>query len=71
MKIIKEGNLEQLHNPQTFECKRCWCIFEATDEEYIYGDCYAQMHDGLYASCVCPCCGETVYLYENEKKSQD
>lgn len=68
MKLIKKGNLDLTHNPQTFKCKKCGCIFEALDNEYTYADCFENGHDGIYAKCNCPCCGDTVYLYENEKK---
>lgn len=36
MKIITPGNLDLLHNPQTFTCNQCGCVFEATDSEYSY-----------------------------------
>lgn len=68
MEIIKMGDLNRPHNPQTFECTCCGCVFEATDEEYDYADFLETTHDGIYAKCKCPCCDDTVYLYENEKK---
>lgn len=68
MKLIKKGNLDLPHNPQIFKCKKCGCIFEADDHEYTYADFFANAHDGMYAKCKCPCCDNTVYLYENEKK---
>lgn len=48
MRIIKEGNLDKLKNPVEFECSRCGCVFEATDDEYTI--------DGRYATYKCPCC---------------
>lgn len=68
MKLIKKGNLDLTRNPQTFKCKKCGCIFEALDNEYTYADYLENAHDGIYAKCKCPCCDDTVYLYENEKK---
>lgn len=68
MKLIKKGNLNLTRNPQTFKCKKCGCIFEAIDNEYTYADSFENAHDGIYAKFKCPCCGDTVYLYVNEKK---
>lgn len=66
MTIITHGNPDLLHNPQTFTCEKCRCVFQATDEEYDYADYLAAAHDGIYATCKCPCCENTVYLYCSE-----
>jgi len=70
LKILVDGNTEHLNNPQEFSCKKCGCIFEATNKEYSYADYIAATRDGVYAKCNCPCCGETVYLYENERRGK-
>lgn len=64
MKIIKHGNYEALTKPKHFNCKRCGCEFEADITEYKSASQIAQVHDGIVAECVCPCCKTMAYSYK-------
>ena len=52
MKIIREGNLENIKNPKKFLCQRCGCIFEAEKDEYKGHNHY----NDIYFYAECPCC---------------
>lgn len=62
MKILKQGNLEKSKEAIRFDCESCGCSFEADEGEYKPADFFAAVHDGLKASCKCPCCGKTVWV---------
>lgn len=62
MRVLKEGNPQKLKETLRFDCKSCGCSFEANKGEYKPADCFQAVHDGLKASCKCPCCGKTVWL---------
>ena len=61
MKIIKEGNLNQLMKVKRFECQYCNCIFEANKDEYKTGTQY----NDRYYYCECPYCKNKVYLEDS------
>lgn len=63
MKIIQQGKMEKLMQTKRFTCGACGCIFEAGKEEYKAADYWAAVHDNISASCKCPCCGNTAYVY--------
>lgn len=71
MKILVEGNINRKLDPQQFACKKCGCVFEATNEEYKYSDSWTSAHDNAYAQCYCPCCKAMVYLYEDERRTNN
>ena len=62
MRIIKQGRPKTTKNILRFRCCRCGCEFEADDTEYEQASQIAYMHDGIIATCICPCCGATVYI---------
>ena len=62
MRIIKQGRPKATKNILRFRCCRCGCEFEADDTEYEQASQIAYMHDGIIATCICPCCGTTVYI---------
>lgn len=71
MKIIKEGDLRNLHKPFIFECKTCGCIFEADDTEYKHD--YSQRENCGWYEVICPTCGKWVTvddkdIYNGEQK---
>lgn len=63
MKIIKQGVdavellRKELLGTKAFECKVCWCVFEADKDEYKY----------VHTTCVCECpnCHEEVNANAN------
>ncbi len=57
MKIIKNGNINQLKKIKTFDCDFCGCIFEADNTEYKTGHQYNE----VYYYAFCPFCGRRVY----------
>lgn len=65
MEILKQGNLDRIraNSMKKFECGRCGCVFMAASDEYKLPDFIAAMHDGIEASCECPCCGCMAPLY--------
>ena len=63
MKIIQPGDLNRLKKIKRFECEYCGCIFEADQSEYWAADAMAALHDGLEATCKCPCCHRDVSIY--------
>ena len=62
MRIIKQGRPKATKNILRFRCCRCGCEFEADDTEYEQASQIAYVHDGIIATCICPCCGATVYI---------
>lgn len=62
MRIIKQGNRKQPKNILRVRCSRCECEFEADDTEYEQASQIAYVHDGIIATCICPCCGARVYI---------
>lgn len=62
MKIIKPGKIPET---KRFECRKCGCIFEATNSEYEEEkdtDCA----DIYYWAINCPCCREKVIMWGNK-----
>ena len=62
MRIIKQGRPKATKNILRFRCCRCGCEFEADDTEYEQASQIAYVHDGIIATCICPCCGARVYI---------
>ena len=62
MRIIKQGRPKATKNILRFRCCRCGCEFEADNTEYEQASQIAYVHDGIIATCICPCCGVTVYI---------
>ena len=62
MRIIKQGRPKATKNILRFRCCRCGCEFEADNTEYEQASQIAYVHDGIIATCICPCCGATVYI---------
>ena len=62
MRIIKQGRPKATKNILRFRCCRCGCEFEADDTEYEQASQIAYVHDGIIATCLCPCCGARVYI---------
>jgi hypothetical protein len=55
MKIVKPGNVKGKH--QRFECGKCGCVFEASENEFTTGDDRGE----FYYRCKCPHCTNAVY----------
>ena len=62
MRIIKQRRPKATKNILRFRCCRCGCEFEADDTEYEQASQIAYVHDGIIATCICPCCGARVYM---------
>ncbi len=66
MKIIQKGKLpEKVVNIKQFQCRKCKCIFEATEDEYFfvlpYKGCGAEFEaSSAKPRCLCPTCGTIV-----------
>jgi len=61
MEILKQGNIQKIRRVKRFACKHCGCVFTADNTEYRPADYYSNMHDGIDATCECPCCKSTAY----------
>lgn len=60
MKIIKQGNLEQLKKIKHFICARCGCEFEADTTEYKQGNQYNETY--YYMKCPTNGCENMAYV---------
>lgn len=58
MKILVDGDLSKVYRTEKFECDRCGCVFEATNQEYDVRYDYSGVD---HLSVTCPCCESRVY----------
>lgn len=61
MKIIKKGNPSKIGTFE-FDCRKCGCIFEAKEGEYVR----KVSSDTFFVYCDCPCCGNTIRRLDME-----
>ena len=71
MRIIKQGRPKATKNILRFRCCRCGCEFEADATEYEQASQIAYVHDGIIATCICPCCGTTVYILKKTEEESN
>ena len=72
MRIIKQGRPKATKNILRFRCCRCGCEFDADDTEYEQASQIAYVHDGIIATCICPCCGlQCTFLKKTEEESNE
>lgn len=60
MRIIKDGNVNQLLKLKIFTCEKCGCEFEANNKEYKIDSHRNETY--YYAKCPMTGCNNTVYL---------
>lgn len=58
MRIIKQGTPPAKEIIHRFECIRCNCMFDATDNDVIQ----TGVEESPYLACNCPCCREVVMI---------